>query len=319
MPSDAVARVRRFNRAVTVEVGALDTSFLGRGRPLGAARVLNSIGRGITDVARLRESLGLDSGLASRLLRGLEEEGLVETVAHPHDARCRIARLTPAGRREFRAYEKLSDDRATAMLARHAHPESLLAAMDLIACALQRDRTVVEEADPRGEPARACLQAYYDELGRRFAGGFDVARSRDPDAADMVRPRGVFLLAWSDGLPVGCVGLKGDGGEGAEVKRLWVASAARGLGLARRLMTALEAAAGTLGIRTLRLDTNSALPEAISLYRRTGWVEIPRFNDDPYPDVFFEKRLPAGPAAAAGRKAAAGAKPADHGAARDDA
>ena len=46
MPPDPIARVRRFNRAVTSEVGALDTSFLGRGRPLGAARVLNAIGHG---------------------------------------------------------------------------------------------------------------------------------------------------------------------------------------------------------------------------------------------------------------------------------
>jgi len=291
MPPDAVARVRRFNRAVTVEVGALDTSFLGRGRPLGAARILNSVGRGITDVARLRESLGLDSGLASRLLRALEEEGLVETVAHPEDARRRVVRLTGAGKREFRAYEKLSDARADAILARHPHPAALLEAMDLVACALQRDRVVVEPADPRSEPARACLQAYYDELGRRFAAGFDVTLSRDPDADDMIRPRGAFLLAWSDGLPVGCVGLKGGGEQPAEVKRLWVAHAARGLGLARRLMSAIEDAARELAVPVLRLDTNSALPEAIALYRRTGWVEIPRFNDDPYPDVFFEKRL----------------------------
>jgi len=294
MQPDAIARVRRFNRAVTVEVGALDTSFLGRGRPLGAARVLNSIGRGIADVARLRESLGLDSGLASRLLRGLEEEGLVETVAHPDDARRRAVRLTRAGQREFRAYEKLSDDQAGAMLALHPQPEALLAAMDVIACALQRERTVVEDADPRSEAARACLQAYYGELAKRFAKGFDVSLSRDPDAADMVPPRGSFLLAWSDGLPVGCVGLKGDGSGLAEVKRLWVAPAARGLGLARRLMTAVEDAAVQLGITVLRLDTNSALPEAIALYRKTGWVEIPRFNDDPYPDAFFEKRLQRG-------------------------
>lgn len=291
MDAEAIARVRRFNRAVTVEVGALDTSFLGRGRPLGAARVLNSIGRGISDVGRLRESLGLDSGLASRLLRGLEEEGLVETLAHPDDARRRVARLTRAGQREFKAYEKLSDAQAGAMLARNPRPEALLAAMDLIAAALQRERTVVEPADPRSEPAMACLRAYYGELARRFAAGFDVSRSRDPDAADMVPPRGTFLLAWSDGLPAGCVGLKGDGSGAAEVKRLWVSPAARGQGLARRLMGAVEDAARDLHIRVLRLDTNSALPEAIALYRKTGWTEIPRFNDDPYPDAFFEKRL----------------------------
>jgi hypothetical protein len=57
-------------------------------------------------------------------------------------------------------------------------------------------------------------------------------------------------------------------------------------------MDAAEDAARGLGIALLRLDTNSALPEAGQLYRTTGWIEIPRFNDDPYPDLFFEKPIP---------------------------
>lgn len=291
MSIDPVARVRRFNRAVTVEVGALDSSFLGRGRPLGAARVLNAIGRGVGDVGDLRDTLGLDSGLASRLLRGLEQEGLVETAAHADDGRRRVASLTRAGQREFRLYESLSDRQAAAMLARHPRPDELLAAMDLVASALARERIELSEMPADSAPARHCLQAYYAELARRFSNGFEVARSRDPEAKDMLRPRGTFVVALSDGLPLGCVGLKGGGGADAEIKRLWVSPAARGLGLAKRLMAAAEAAARELGIERLRLDTNSALPEAARLYRATGWTEIARFNDDPYPDLFFQKRL----------------------------
>src|SRR5438552_3898081 len=118
MPTDPITRFRRFNRAVTAEVGALDTSFLGRGRPLGAARVLNAIGRGLSDVSAIRDELKLDSGLASRLLRALEDEGLVGTMSDPADGRRRIATLTPAGRVEYAAYERLSDKRARAALAR---------------------------------------------------------------------------------------------------------------------------------------------------------------------------------------------------------
>ncbi len=297
MSIDAISRIRRFNRAVTAEVGALDTSFLGRGRPLGSARVLNAIGHGRGEVGSLRDYLGLDSGLLSRLLRGLEEEGLVVTLPHPDDARRRVAALTEAGRREFAAYEALSNDRAAALLARFPKGDELLRAMDLVATALGRAGIAIEEADPRSEAALHCLTAYYAELGRRLATGFDVSLSRDPDATDMMRPRGAFLVTLSDGLPIGCVGLKGKGGDigkggdMAEIKRLWVCPSARGLGLARRLMEAAEAAARELGIRTLRLDSNSALTEALQLYRRTGWVEIDRFNDDPYPDHFFEKRL----------------------------
>lgn len=287
---DPVSRVRRFNRAVTSAVGALDGSFLGRGRPLGAARVLNAIGHGRADVGDIRDYLGLDSGLMSRLLRSLEDEKLIETTAHQSDARRRIARLTPAGRREFNAYEEISNRQANDFLAHHPQRDALLAAMDMIASTLGRDGTALHEMDPRGEAARYCLGEYYAELARRFSQGFDVKLSRDPDAKDMVRPRGAFIVAMSDGLPLGCVGLKGDRTL-AEIKRLWVAPSARGLGLGRRLMGAAEHAARELGITVLRLDTNSALAEAGQLYRKTGWIEIPRFNDDPYPDLFFEKRL----------------------------
>ena len=288
---DAVSRVRRFNRAVTSEVGALDTSFLGRGRPLGAARVLNSIGHGRNDVAELRDYLGLDSGLMSRLLRSLEDEGLIRTMAHPDDARRRIAKLTRPGRQEFNAYEAISNSRAEALLGRHNKPEALLAAMDVIASAFGRSRISIEESDPRGDAARYCLGEYYSELSRRFKGGFEVALSRDPDATDMMSPRGAFFVAMSDGLPLGCVGLKGTGSELAEIKRLWVAPSARGLGVGRRLMDAAENAARNLSVRIVRLDTNSALAEALQFYRSTGWTEIDRFNDDPYPDLFFEKQL----------------------------
>ena len=288
---DPIARVRRFNRVVTAQVGALDTSFLGRGRPLGAARVLNAIGQGQSDVQAIRAALDLDSGLMSRLLRSLEEEGLIETLAHPQDARRRVARLTPAGRDEFEAYEQLSNEQAARFLGRHARPEELLRAMDLVASALGRAQLALEEMDPRSAPAVYCLTEYYAELARRFDTGFDVALSCDPLADDMIRPRGVFLVAMSERLPVGCVGLKGNGGEIAEIKRLWVAPSARGLGLAHRLMAGAESVARELSIKVLRLDTNKALPEAQKLYRSTGWHEIPRFNDDPYPDTFFEKRI----------------------------
>jgi GNAT superfamily N-acetyltransferase len=56
-------------------------------------------------------------------------------------------------------------------------------------------------------------------------------------------------------------------------------------------MAEAERAAKDLGITLLRLDTNSALPEAVALYQRSGWSEIERFNDDPYPDYFFEKAI----------------------------
>lgn len=245
MTADPIARIRRFNRVVTAEIGALDTSFLGRGRPLGAARVLNAIGHGQSDVMAIRASLGLDSGLMSRLLRALEDEGLVETTPHPQDARRRVARLTDAGHAEFEAYESLSNDQAGDFLKRHPRSDALLRAMDLVASALGRNRVTIEERDPGCDEAAYCLREYYSELARRFRNGFDVSLSRDPDAADMTRPRGAFLVAMSERVPIGCVGLKGGTGEIAEIKRLWVAPSARGLGLATASCTPPKASPGT--------------------------------------------------------------------------
>lgn len=286
-----IERVRRFNRAVTTAVGALDSAFLGRGRALGAARVVNAIGQGRTDVAALRSYLGLETSLMSRLLRNLEDEGLVETLPHADDARRRVVRLTRAGRTEFRAYETLSNNQAKTLLDDCKRLDELLAAMDLVASVLGRERITIEEADPRSEMALHCLDAYYRELSLRFEQGFEVSRSRNPLAEQMRRPHGAFLIAMSDGLPIGCVGLKGAATGVAEIKRLWVDPSARGLGLSRRLMESVEAVARELSMDTLRLDTNRALPEAKNLYLKTGWKPIDRFNDDPYADSFFEKQL----------------------------
>jgi len=145
--------------------------------------------------------------------------------------------------------------------------------------------------DPRAPEAVECLGSYYAELEARFERGFDVSLSRDPEADDMIAPRGAFFVAFVDGVAKGCIGLKRLEPEVGEIKRLWVDPDTRGLGIGARLMEATDAAAIELGMTTLRLDTNSALPEAARLYHRLGWYEIDRYNDDPYPDLFFEKLL----------------------------
>ena len=119
---DPVARLRRFNRAVVREAGALDTSFMGRGRPLGAARVLHLVKPEGTDVASIRATLGLDSGLMSRFLRALEREHLIETRTDPADRRRSIAHLTQAGLAEVAAYLTLIHDQSTDVLATAGMP-----------------------------------------------------------------------------------------------------------------------------------------------------------------------------------------------------
>src|SRR5579863_777366 len=98
MSNAAVARVRSFNRLVAQRVGALEDRYLSTDRPLGEARVLWEIGPRGCDVRQLRARLELDSGYLSRLLRSLEEAGLVTVAASAGDRRVHTARLTRAGR-----------------------------------------------------------------------------------------------------------------------------------------------------------------------------------------------------------------------------
>ena len=86
MDSQSIRRVRSFNRAVTQAVGALDQSYLERGRPLGEARVLSEIGADGADARALRARLGLNSGYLSRLLRSLESQGLIAVNPDAADA-----------------------------------------------------------------------------------------------------------------------------------------------------------------------------------------------------------------------------------------
>src|SRR5690242_4966321 len=116
MSSTDVEQVRRFNRAVTLRAGALDDRFLARDRPLGEARVLWEIGREGCEVRALRSRLGLDSGHASRLLRALEADGMVEVVPGVSDRRARFARLTEAGRAERATLDERSDAVAADLL-----------------------------------------------------------------------------------------------------------------------------------------------------------------------------------------------------------
>jgi len=157
---------------------------------------------------------------------------------------------------------------------------------------IERQAVVNEAVINKGALARMIdLQAYVDELGGRFDGGFDPARSISAADHEMTPPAGEFLVAVLYGEPVGCGALKFHPGAPAEVKRMWVAPPARGLGLGRRLLAELEARAAGHGVRVLRLETNQTLAEAISLYRAAGYREVAAFNDEPYAHHWFEKSL----------------------------
>ncbi|WP_412148238.1 GNAT family N-acetyltransferase [Curtobacterium flaccumfaciens] len=113
------------------------------------------------------------------------------------------------------------------------------------------------------------------------------------DVDDLDQPDVTFLVAREDGTALGTVALVDAGDGTAEVKRMFVSDAARGLGVGTRLLDALHDRARAVGIGTVRLETGLPQAAAIALYRKAGYTDIPRFGpyvDDPT-SVCMEQQL----------------------------
>jgi DNA-binding MarR family transcriptional regulator/GNAT superfamily N-acetyltransferase len=293
MADAMVEQVRRFNRTVTQRVGALDDHFAGRDRPLGEARVLWEIGAEGSEVRALRARFGLDSGHLSRLLRSLEAAGLITVTPGDHDQRVRVARATPAGREELQELDRRSDALAASLLEplTASQRERLTAAMRDVERLLTAAMVEITDTDPEHPDARFCLRSYFAELERRAGEPFDplVGSTAEPD--ELRPPNGELVVAYLRAEPVGCGALKRTGPGTIDIKRMWLAESARGLGLGRRLLHELEARAAHAGARTVRLETSDLLHEAIALYRSAGYEEVPAFNDEPFAHHWFAKEL----------------------------
>jgi ribosomal protein S18 acetylase RimI-like enzyme len=105
-------------------------------------------------------------------------------------------------------------------------------------------------------------------------------------------PMGELLLAYSpEGEALGCVAVRPlDGGAVCEMKRLYVRPAARGLGLGRALVDLIIRCAAGLGYTEMRLDTLPTMAEALALYQRFGFVEIPAYYSNPVPGTRYLAR-----------------------------
>jgi DNA-binding MarR family transcriptional regulator/GNAT superfamily N-acetyltransferase len=286
-------QVRRFNRTVTQRVGALNDRFLALDRPLAEARLLWEIGPDGCEVRSLRSRLELDSGHASRLLRALEADGMIRVVHGSSDRRVRTVELTPAGLVERAELDGRSDELAESLLRplTGRQRDRLVAAMCDVERLLTAAMVEIRPVDPAHPDGRFCIRSYFAELDRRSDSGFDPARGTSAEPHELRPPAGLFLIAYLRSEPVGCGAVKHHADAPSEIKRLWVADETRGLGVGRRLLDALEASARDSGARAARLDTNRALTEAIALYRSSGYVEVPAFNDEPFAHHWFEKRL----------------------------
>ncbi|MFE9096141.1 GNAT family N-acetyltransferase [Streptomyces sp. NPDC007264] len=288
--SEHVTALRRFNRYFTRRIGALDDHYLGRGRPLGEARLLYEIGDG-APLRELRGRLGLDAGYLSRMTRALQAQGLVRVGVHPDDSRVRLAELTPAGRIEVDEQNRLADALAESLLAGLTDEQraELTGALGTARRLLRLAAITVEHVDGGCADARTCLDAYAADIDARFPEGFDRAALVRPE--EVSHDAGAFLVAYEEGRPVGCGALRTPEAGVGEIRHVWVHADARRLGLARRILDGLERQAVARGLLVVRLDTHAVLTEAQAMYRACGYAEIPRYDDNVYAAHWFEKRL----------------------------
>ena len=232
---------------------------------------------GTTRCAQLRAHLDLDSGYLTPPAAVARTRGLDRRREDRGDRRVRTG--DTHGRRPSRARRV----RAALRRARREHPDrarrqaatSLVDAMATVDRLLTRLDDRVRRRRP-GAPGRARGDAPVPRRARR-ALPQRVRHETAPSARPTTRcacPAASPLLATLHGEPA-ALGLLKFHGETTHLKRMWVSRDLRGLGLGRRLLTTLEAHAAEHGIRTVQLETNFALTEAIALYRAAGYAEVP--------------------------------------------
>jgi DNA-binding MarR family transcriptional regulator/GNAT superfamily N-acetyltransferase len=293
MPAQ-IAAVRRFNRTVTQRVGALSDHFLSRDRPLAVARLLWEIGTEGGEVVMLRSRLGVDAGQMSRMLRALEADGLVTVTPSDADGRVRVARLTAKGVAERALLDERSDALAASILEPLAPDQraELVTAMRTVERLVVTSLVELRQVDPESTDAQRCLRAYVAELNRRSPDrGFDPRQGATAEPHEVRPPNGAFVVVYLRGEAVGCGAVKHHPGGVTDIKRMWLAESARGLGLGRRLLEHLEGLARDHGASEAHIETSDVLPEAIALYRSAGYVEVAPFNDEPFADRWFTKPL----------------------------
>lgn len=148
----------------------------------------------------------------------------------------------------------------------------------------------VEQRNPQESICVALIMELSAELGAMY--GNDGSGAFVP--ADVNGPRGAFVVAWLDGLPVGCGALRPtEKDDTAEVKRMYVRPVVRGRGVSRKILTYLESLAADFGYTTIILETGVHQPQAIGLYENSGYVQMAcygPYESDPL-SVCFQKSL----------------------------
>jgi GNAT superfamily N-acetyltransferase len=107
----------------------------------------------------------------------------------------------------------------------------------------------IRAVDPTHPDARRCVRSYFAELDSRSESGFDPATGISAEPHELRPPAGRMLVVYRGSEPIGCGAVKHHQDAPSEIKRMWVAETARGLGIGCRLLAELEACVAAVGNR----------------------------------------------------------------------
>jgi putative acetyltransferase len=142
---------------------------------------------------------------------------------------------------------------------------------------LNKINVEIRRADILSPVVQQLISALNTELEERYPEEGANHFRLDPD--EVADGRGAFLVAYIGGQAVGCGAVRRIASTVAEIKRMYVAPQSRGRGVGRQVLVQLEAEARRLGATRLVLETGPRQPEALALYGRAGFVEIPNFGN----------------------------------------
>ncbi|MBC7841493.1 MAG: MarR family transcriptional regulator [Gemmatimonadaceae bacterium] len=283
--ADAVAAVRGFSRFYTRVIGALDEGHLSSPFSLAEVRVLYEVAhRDLPYASDIGRDLRLDAGYLSRLLRTLEERGLVVRTPSPSDGRQSLIALTVVGRTTVDDLEARANAAVASLLATRTAAECARLSLALRSASVVLGDTAAANSQPpyllraHGPGDMGWVIArhgvlYADEY--QWDSTFEALVARI--AADFIdhfdAAREHCWIAERDGVNVGCVFLvKHPDRDGvAKLRMLLVEPEARGLGIGKRLVDECTRFARRSGYHTISLWTNDILVGARQIYQRAGY------------------------------------------------
>ncbi len=289
---DRVAAIRRFNRFYTRRIGVLQEGYSGGPFSLAEARVLYEIGQRdkltATDIAR---ELGLDAGYLSRILKAFEARGYILREVSGSDGRQSLLSMTPRGRKAFAPIEAHTVSEVTAMLGT-LPPD----AQDRLVDALHTVETLLDEQEePRVPYILRPLQpgdigwivARHGVIyGREYGWDQTIEVLTAEIAATFVRnfdpKRECCWIAERNGENAGCVFIVKENEETARLRLLLVDSAARGLGIGKRLVEECIRFSRAAGYRRITLWTHRVLEGARKIYVNAGFKLTKEWTHDDF-------------------------------------